>query len=422
MDANSIDNPPEPTDAIFAQRARLPGRWACDVRIRSDATGRIVDVAEQARARPGDRRCRVALPGLPDLHSHAFQRALAGRTQRPGRRPDDFWSWREAMYTFVASLSPDDVQRIATDLYRELARLGYGRVCEFHYVHRDPTGARYSDPAEMAYRLIAAAREAGIGLTLLPAVYQWSGFGRSPPGERQRRFLADVDEVLEIVQRVRRFEGPDLSIGVAAHSLRAVDIDDIRRLAAQCPADAPIHIHAAEQMAEVTQCVAHSGRRPVRRLLDEIGLDARWCIVHATHLDASEIADLARCGATVALCPTTEADLGDGVFPLAEYVLAGGRWGIGSDANVCRDPFAELRLLEYGQRLTRRSRQYAAEVRDGEIGDWLFDGALAGMAACGPGSMALEPGARARIRCLDDAGLDAIEPATTLLSELILGC
>ena len=405
---------------IHASWVRLPGRWAEQVRLTFDAAGRIERIDESVAPIAGDETVGALLPALPNLHCHAFQRALAGRNQLAGAAADDFWAWRESMYRFVADLSPDDVEAIATRVYGEMRERGYGSVCEFHYLHRDPHGHAYSDPAEIGYRLIAAARSAGIALTLLPVVYQWGGFGRQARSQQQRRFSADVDWILEVVARLKRFEGPDLVVGAAAHSLRAVEAGDIRRLVDAFPGVGPFHIHAAEQIVEVEQCVASTGRRPVRLLLDAIGMDARWCVVHATHCDAGEIRDLAASGATVALCPTTEADLGDGVFPLGDYVAAGGRWGIGSDSNVCRDPFDELRLLEYGQRLLHRRRDFAGGARSGEIGDWLWEQALAGAGrASGFADGGISIGQRPALYRVPESALPCDGVSAALLSQLV---
>ncbi len=377
---------------IHATRALLPGGWADDVRIAVDEAGRIRRVDVGAKTAHGDHRHATIVPGCANLHSHTFQRALGAATQRVGGADDDFWRWREAMYALVGRLDPDEFQAITTAGYRELRARGYTSVAEFHYVHHDRDGRPFTNPVEMAERVIVAARDAGIALTLLPVVYQWGGFTRRPLAAHQRRFAADVDWVLDAITRLKRHEGPDLVVGAAVHSLRAVEAAEVRRLVNALPGPGPLHVHVAEQQREVDECVAATGRRPIDLLLDIVGIDTRWFLVHATQADAGEIDRVAASGATVVLCPTTEADLGDGLFDLDRHLRAGGRWGIGSDANVCRDPIEELRLLEYGQRLRAQRRNFGARPAGTPIADWAWRQAAG---AADPSRPAMSPGARA---------------------------
>lgn len=312
-----------------------------------------------------------AVPGIANLHSHAFQRAMAGLTERQQSEADSFWTWREWMYRFAATLSPDDVHSIARQLYVEMLEAGYTSVCEFHYLHHDVDGRPYAPAAAMAEAIVAAAAEAGIRLTLLPVLYQRGGFDGRSLSARQQRFGHSTDAFLRLVDDLRRKassgasphavpRAPTLRVGVAFHSLRAVDLPTMREvLAALDEPGLPVHLHIAEQQAEVADCLATHGRRPVRFLLDELPVDARWTLVHATHIDDGEVRGIAASGATVAICPTTEANLGDGLFPLRAFLAAGGRYGIGSDSHVSVSPVEELRWLEYGQRLVEQKRSRA---------------------------------------------------------------
>ncbi|SMF16668.1 formimidoylglutamate deiminase [Tistlia consotensis] len=407
--------------AVFASSARLPGGWARDVTFAIDEAGSLASVTADSRPAPdAERAAGPVVPGQPNLHSHAFQRAMAGLAERVGRAGaggkggsgeggganDSFWAWRETMYRFLPHLGPDELEAVAAQLYVEMLEAGYVGVGEFHYLHHDPAGAAYADPAEMALRLIAAARATGIGLTLLPVLYGYGGFGGQPAGEGQRRFLNAPDALLAVVERaIRELAGdPQGRVGLAPHSLRAVTPETLRDglagLAALDPR-APVHIHVAEQTKEVEDCLAWSGRRPVRWLLDEAGPDARWCLVHATHMTADETRDLAASGAVAGLCPTTEANLGDGFFPAPDYLAAGGAWGIGSDSHISVDPVEELRWLEYGQRLLLRRRNVLAGA-SGHLGEDLWLASAAGGArALGRPTGRLAPGCRADLVVLD---------------------
>ncbi len=317
------------------------------------------------------------VPGIANLHSHAFQRAMAGLAERQTHPQDSFWTWRETMYRMAARFDPESLHAVAAQVYVEMLEAGYTSVCEFHYLHHAPDGSRYADPAAMSQALVQAARDTGIRLTLLPVLYISGGFdGRALSG-RQQRFVHDVDGFLQLLRTLRAQEDARLRIGCAFHSLRAVPESAMREVLAELPPEMPVHIHIAEQVGEVQDCVAVHGARPVEWLLQKFPVDARWTLVHATHLTPAEIKRLAHCGATVALCPTTEANLGDGLFPLRPWLDAGGRWGIGSDSHISVSPVEELRWLEYGQRLATRRRNIAVQEDSSSVGETLLRGALA---------------------------------------------
>ncbi|MCD9031394.1 formimidoylglutamate deiminase [Luteimonas sp. Y-2-2-4F] len=313
------------------------------------------------------------VPGIANLHSHAFQRAMAGLAERRTDPADSFWTWRETMYRFAERMTPDALHAVAAQVYAEMLEAGYTRVCEFHYVHHRPDGNPYDDPAEMSLALVAAARETGIRLTLLPVLYMTGGFDGRPLSARQRRFGHEVDAYLRLFEALRAREDEGLRVGVALHSLRAVPEAALREVLAALPARTPVHIHIAEQVGEVQDCLALRDARPVEWLLANAPVDAHWTLVHATHLDAAEVAGIARSGAVVALCPTTEANLGDGLFPLRAFLDAGGRWGVGSDSQISVSPVEELRWLEYGQRLVTRHRNIAVGASE-SVGETLLAG------------------------------------------------
>lgn len=318
------------------------------------------------------------LPGTVNLHSHAFQRGMAGLAERAGTGEDSFWTWREVMYRFLDHLTPDDVEVIATMAYVEMLEAGYTRVCEFHYLHHDIDGRPYANIAEMAERIAAAAATTGIGMTLLPVLYSHGGFGGQPAAPGQRRFLNDADRFLKLREAsVRAVSNvPGAIVGAAPHSLRAVTLAGLQQLLAAVP-EGPIHIHVAEQEKEVADCLAWSGRRPVEWLLDTSMVDQRWCLIHATHVTAAEVAKIVKSGAVVGLCPITEANLGDGIFPAVDLMNAGGRFGVGTDSNVLISLTEELRTLEYGQRLRDRRRNRMGEPGQ-SIGRTVFEASLAG--------------------------------------------
>ncbi len=353
----------------------VDGRWQADVALEIDAAGRVAGWHAGARG-GGD---RWLLPGLANLHSHAFQRAMAGLAEHQTDPRDSFWTWRETMYGFAGRITPEALRDIAAQLYVEMLEAGYTSVCEFHYLHHAPDGRPYADPAAMSHALIEAARETGIGLTLLPVLYMTGGFDGRALAPRQQRFGHTVEAYLALLERLAGLCDHQIRLGVAFHSLRAVPPEALAAVCAWLGArDWPVHIHIAEQVAEVDDCLAQRGARPVRWLLDHAPVDARWGLVHATHLDDAEVRGLAASGATAVLCPTTEANLGDGLFPLRAYLDAGGAWGIGSDSHVSVSAVEELRWLEYGQRLVTRRRCIAADPGQPSVGARLFTGALQG--------------------------------------------
>jgi formimidoylglutamate deiminase len=380
---------------IWAEQALLPEGWARDVAV-TIAQGRIRQV-KTAAPRQG-RAVGCLLPAPANLHSHTFQRAMAGMAERRGMGPDSFWTWRDLMYRFLDHLTPDDVQVIAAQSMVEMAEAGFGAVCEFHYLHHGPGGVPYADRAEMAGRIIAAGEETGLGLTLLPVLYMQGGCdGRALAGG-QLRFGNNPRGFAALVEAIRA-GAPDMVLGVAPHSLRAVPPDALGWVAGLRPG-APVHIHAAEQVAEVAEVQAVLGARPVEFLLDH-GADARWCLIHATQMTAAEVTRLAASGAVAGLCPMTEANLGDGIFEGAGYRTAGGRLGVGTDSNVLISLAEELRLLEYGQRLRDRARGVMADA-GASVGRGLFDAVLAGGArAAGRPTGAISPGLWADLLALD---------------------
>jgi formimidoylglutamate deiminase len=405
---------------LWADAAWLDGRWQQQVLLEIDGAGRWQRI-EAGVPQPADAR-RLPGPVLPPLvnaHSHAFQRAMAGLAERRDNAQDDFWSWRDAMYGVALTLTPEALQQVATRLYRELLRGGYTQVVEFHYLHHAPDGSPYPDELAMAWALRDAARAAGIGLTLLPVLYAHRGFGQRGLHERQRRFRADAGFVAAAWRRLHSQADARFQAGVALHSLRAAHADDIAALLADIGEAVPcLHIHAAEQQAEVRDCLAATGLRPIEWLCQTQALDARWQLVHATHATEAEVASLARSSAGVVLCPGTEANLGDGLAPLRAYLQAGVPLSVGSDSQVTREWREELRWLEYGQRLLLQQRNVAADPpREPSSAARLFECMRAGSAAAaGLADWGLKPGARADWLCVDAAteGLEALPLSHTL--------
>jgi formimidoylglutamate deiminase len=414
--------------AFLADLALLPGGWAKNVRLEVDANGSLSAVSPDASGAGATRLAGPVLPGICDLHCHAFQRAMAGLTERRSGTADSFWTWRDVMYRFAARLTPEDLEAVAAQLYIELLKGGYTSVCEFHYVHNDRDGRPYANRAEMAERLLRAARRAGIGITMLPVLYQTADFGGVPPHDGQRRFVTATAELLSIVAALRVLAAgdPNARVGIAPHSLRAVPPealrDAIRGLDA-IDAAAPIHIHVAEQTKEVDDCLAWSGRRPVEWLLANHAVSSRWCLVHATHLTDGEVRALAGSGAVAGLCPTTEANLGDGFFPLAAFLAQGGAFGVGSDSNVSTSTIEELRWLEYGQRLLHRRRSVAASAGTPSPGLALYQGAVPGGArASGRPIAGLAAGQRADFLVIDaDVPFLCARGPDELLDAIVFG-
>lgn len=388
--------------SLFARHALLPEGWRANVRIEWDAAGNLTAVTPGSTALADEASAELVMPGMINLHSHAFQRALGGLTEVAGDGPDSFWTWRDLMYRFARNITPAHIEAIAAQLYSECLRHGYTSVCEFHYVQRDQDGAMYARPAETAERVVAAARQAGIGVTMLPVLYSYAGFGEQPLKPEQKRFRTGPAEVLQVIEALEPLRGPQVEVGVAPHSLRAASAGQIREVLAALPPGRPVHIHIAEQQAEVEQCIAATGMRPVQYLMAQFQLDQRWCLVHATHLEPFETEALVASGAVAGLCPTTEANLGDGLFPLEPFLAGGGRFGVGSDSHISQSAVEELRWLEYGQRLLHQRRNVAASPAQRRVGDFLWQGALAGGAlASGRPVGALSPGKRADLLVLE---------------------
>ena len=384
---------------IYARQALLAGGWANEVTILIGADGRIAGIETGIQKGEGaDIRVDILLPAMPNLHSHSFQRAMAGLTEtRSDKSGDNFWSWRQVMYGFLEALTPDDIEAIAAQVQMEMLEAGYASIGEFHYIHHGPDGEPYDNPAELSLRQFAAAAQTGIGYTHLPVLYQQGGLDHRPLQGGQLRFGCDLDRFERLYaafQAEFRTLPEDHVLGVAPHSLRAVTADGLD-LCGRLASNSPVHIHIAEQVAELEEVQAARGTTPVDWLLSNASVDERWCLVHATHMTEAETKNMARSGAIAGLCPITEANLGDGIFDGPEFISAGGKIGIGSDSNVRISLTEELRLLEYSQRFARRARAvltgenyrsngrflYEASCRGGaqamgrdcgriEIGDW----------------------------------------------------
>jgi formiminoglutamate deiminase len=390
---------------LFAIEALLPDGWASNVRISFDGAG-TTSVEPNTVLQPTDERHAIVIPAMPNLHSHAFQRGMAGLAETRGPSADSFWSWREVMYRFALAMTPEQAEAVAAQLYVEMLEAGFGRVGEFHYLHHDRDGRPYAHIAEMAERIAAAAANTGISLTLLPVFYAHSGFGGAAPNEGQRRFINDPERFARLLDQSRRAVSKldGAVVGVAPHSLRAVTPEELSAVATLADGG-PIHIHVAEQLKEVEDCVAWSGARPVEWLLANAEIDQRWCLIHATHMTEAETDRFAASGAVAGLCPITEANLGDGVFDARRFLNAGGRFGIGSDSNVLIGVADELRQLEYSQRLARRERNVLGQA-NGSTGRRLFDEALRGGAqALGAGPAGIAAGNAA-----DFVSVDAAHP------------
>ncbi|NYA43327.1 formimidoylglutamate deiminase [Serratia sp. JSRIV001] len=390
--------------AYFASRALLPTGWAHNVRLEVDAHGQLAQVTPNTDSDGCLRLHGDVVPGMPNLHSHAFQRAMAGLAEVAGNPQDSFWTWRDLMYRLVQRLTPEQVGVIARQLYIEMLKGGYTQVAEFHYLHHTPEGKAYADRGEMTGRLSEAALQAGIGMTLLPVLYSYAGFGAQPAQAGQRRFIQSAESYLEQQQVIaRQLAGQPLqNQGLCFHSLRAVELGQMQQILAASDQALPVHIHIAEQQKEVNDCLAWSGQRPVAWLYEHLPVDSRWCLVHATHLDREELEQLARSKAVAGLCPTTEANLGDGIFPGDSYLHHQGRWGIGSDSHVSLNVVEELRWFEYGQRLRDQRRNRLTTPEQPAVADVLYQQALRGGAqACGTAIGKLAVGYRADWLVLD---------------------
>lgn len=352
------------SERIIFRHALLPTGWAENVEL-SFANGLITDIRTNMAGGHG-----IAVPGMPNLHSHSFQRAMAGYAEHRGPGADSFWTWREVMYKLALSLSPDDVQAIATAAFTEMLEGGFTAVAEFHYLHHAPDGTPYDDIAEMAARIAAAAQDTGIELLLLPVFYAYSGFGAQAPAAGQRRFINTLDSYMQLRERCQQLA----PTGCAPHSLRAATLSEINQLAILNGA-APFHIHIAEQVGEIEACMAFSGARPVEYLLANAPVAENWCLVHATHITPDEALGMVSAKAVAGLCPLTEANLGDGIFPAHTYT---GAYGIGSDSNVLIDTGRELQMLEYSQRLGQRQRNVMASDKIRPTATSLYQHAVTG--------------------------------------------
>lgn len=404
---------------IFAKRALLPSGWAENVSI-SATDGRITGILEKTRPQPGDTCVDALVAGMPNVHSHAFQRGHSGLTEMRGAGQESFWTWREMMYRFALSVGPEDVSALAEMAYVEMLEAGYTRVGEFHYLHHDPSGAPYADPAELSGRIFAAAETSGIALTHLPVFYAHGGFGPQLADEGQRRFLHGIDTFIALIERCEQMLTRQQDrVGFAPHSLRAASHEDLTALIAALPSR-KLHIHISEQVKEVEDCLDHYGQRPVEWLLSHFNVTEDWCLIHATHLTEAEATRLARSGAVAGLCPVTEANLGDGLFPAPDFLVEGGLISIGTDSNVRIDVAEELRILEYGQRLTHRARNVLAQ-EGGSTGRRLFDAALTGGAqALDAPKAEIAAGAPADLVALCDP-LNLTQDGDQLLDRWIFG-
>lgn len=373
---------------FFAPQAWVAGTWMQNVLLGVSDKGLWTLVEPNCNSEKQTAATHLdgpVLPGVVNTHSHAFQRAIVGLTERRSSgagAADDFWSWRDRMYSAANCITPQQLETIAGQLYAELLAGGFTHVCEFHYLHNALNGAPYAQVAEMSQALVRAARKTGIGLTLLPTLYMRAGFADKNLREDQRRFASTPDSIMRIVEQLHRYTAEDanINVGVAIHSLRAVSPGALKELASYAHAAAmPVHIHIAEQTQEVDDCLAHVGQRPIEWLLNHAEVDGRWNLVHATHTTPEELLGVQASGASIVICPATEANLGDGVFDLPGYAAVKGTWSIGSDSHVTRRWSEELRLLEYSQRLTRRKRNMAAQLLNYESSAAaLLEGALAG--------------------------------------------
>ena len=413
---------------LYAPEALLTDGWARDVHIGVDDAGNIQSVkAGRARGDAEDAGGPV-IPGMANVHSHAFQRAMAGLGERLGSPEDSFWTWRETMYGFQKQLNPEQAQIIATQTYMEMLKHGYTAVAEFHYLHNAPDGKPYAPPAEMGLAHLRGAELAGVAMTLLPSLYAYGNFGEEPMTPAQKRFRIDTDALLGMIGELREasHDNPDLRIGVSPHSLRAVSPAMLKDLLAglrTIDPDAPIHMHVAEQVKEVNDCLSWSDQRPAEWLLNNMPLDQHWCLVHCTHVTSTEVERLAGSGVVIGLCPTTEGNLGDGIFPFLRYRDKGGRYAVGGDSHVSRNPAEELRWVEYGQRLTLRRRNVAATPAKPSVGTNLWcEAASGGAQALGRKMGRIAPGLRADLVVLDANNVDLVGRSGDRITDTLLVC
>jgi formiminoglutamate deiminase len=363
--------------AFFFKHLLQKDGWKSDIRVDVDDRGIITSIKSDENSKEAEIITGFALPGFQNAHSHAFQYAMAGLAEVHdiSHTSDDFWSWREAMYKLALQVTPDQMESIATMLYSEMARQGYTNVAEFHYVHHQKNGQPYDNLAEMGSRMIAAAQTAGINITLVPIFYQKGGFGQAP-NDRQRRFISkDIDTYLKLLsaseEACKNYNGANIAIGI--HSMRGVEPKDIAEIAKNGPQDIPFHIHVSEQLKEIDDSIAYLGKRPVEWMLENVNMSNRFHLVHATHLTDQETRGIAHSGANVVICPTTEGNLGDGLFPLRSFQNNGGNWSIGTDSHIGINPLEELRLLDYGQRLTSHQRNTFTSSIQGDTGQFAIE-------------------------------------------------
>ncbi|MCF6292603.1 MAG: formimidoylglutamate deiminase [Robiginitomaculum sp.] len=387
------------TNSLFAKQVLLATGWAENVIITWNEAGNITSITDQQRKNPAYESVDFLLPGMSNLHCHSFQRAMAGLAEISHSPRDSFWTWRDLMYRFVVKLTPKDVQIIASFTYMEMLQSGFTSIGEFHYLHQQPDGSKYDDPAEMANMVIAGAKETGIALTMLPVFYAHSDFGGADPDPHQNRFTHNLDDFQLLINKLRQ-QHPEIITGIAPHSLRAVTLEQLTELLRNNP-NYPVHIHIAEQMTEVRSCEQHLGARPVQWLLDNYQIDDRWCLVHATHMDKNEVKQMANSGAVAGLCPITEANLGDGIFDAVEYAKANGGFGIGSDSCVRIDLADELRTLEYSQRLRDQKRVRLAPTKTSVGGHLYRQAAKGGAQALGQNNGNIAIGETASFISLD---------------------
>ncbi|MDG1438798.1 MAG: formimidoylglutamate deiminase [Emcibacteraceae bacterium] len=381
---------------IIFENAYLASGWSKNVLIELDDKGKITAITPKYKG-DGQSVSGYALPGINNIHSHAFQRAMAGLAEYSTSATDSFWTWRDIMYKFAEKISADDLKAIAAQLYLEMLKAGYVSVSEFHYLHNAPDGAM-----DMSRAIMAAANDAGLGLCHLPVLYMASGFGGKPLNDKQKQFGHSTDEYLKLLETLKP-KNENQHLGICFHSLRAVPEDALKEVLKNNPTNGPIHIHIAEQMAEVNDSIAFSGKRPVEWLYDQADVDDRWCLIHATHLTDDEVSMMAKSGAIAGICPTTEANLGDGLFPLKSYLDQGGKIAIGSDSHISVSVTEELRLLEYGQRLASLGRNVAVSETQKHTGTNLYQLSLQGGAQASKfNNGAIEVGKRADIVVLDD--------------------
>ena len=406
--------------------AWLPDGWHRNVVISVDPSGDIVDISADDTVTTARTINGAAIAGMPNIHSHAFQRAMAGLAEQRGGKDDSFWTWREAMYDVASRITPECLNAVAAQLYADMVKAGYTSVCEFHYLHSyaEASSEKRSHDVRLAMSqaLMDAASTAGIGLTLLPTLYQTSDFGGAPPTERQRQFSMETREYLDLLDALRQSSqrSAQLEVGVALHSLRAVPPESLQMVLDSRQDGQVTHIHIAEQEREVQACQQHFGKRPIEWLLEHAPVDRHWCLIHATHATAAELQAVAATGAVVGLCPTTEANLGDGIFPMGELLAAGGAFAIGSDSHVSLSPIEELRWLEYQARLVRRQR--GVLTADGASG-----GALLWQRACTAGARVtgrpvgeLAVGKRADVLVLDlSSSLLAARSDTSIIDTFV---